>query len=228
MRQITLNNALKEKNVWFRVTPEQALQTQHLAANLDYSPEIVESISDIVALGLINNPTRIGFCFSNEFLSNFMEKVVIPNTLEQIQIIDEVPFKTQKEVWEFLVSNEGNVVEHTLDGRSFSFVNGELRDITNPTHLPYLNLKEPKLWKPSSELYKPKSKEWWELNGNKPTLCWYSDDLEHIKAKTAGIGLCVKKDNYFYNTYNPILRWKYAVPLTLEEFHKFAFKPLEN
>lgn len=26
MRQITLNNTLKEKNVWFRVTPEQGIK----------------------------------------------------------------------------------------------------------------------------------------------------------------------------------------------------------
>lgn len=215
MRQMTLNNALNEQNVWFRVTPEQAILTAKLR---NFTGFLSAKIITLFEYNCNYLSTEVQV---QEFLKSYSFKY------EQIQIIDEVPFKTQKEAWEFLVSNEGNVVEHTLDGTKLTLVNSELFNIGMQSKC-YVSLIVPSMWKPSSELYKPKPKEWWELSGNKPTLCWYSDDLEHIKAKTTGIGLCVKKDNYFYNTYNPILRWKYAVPLTLEEFHKFAFKPLEN
>ena len=190
---------------------------------------MVESISDIVALGLSNNPTRIGFCFSNEFLPNFIEKVVIPNALEEIQIIDEVPFKTQKEVWEFLVSNEGNVVEHTVDGRKLTMVDGRLTAISDalPPSGNYsaINFTVPELWKPSSELYK-KQKEWWELNGNKPTLCWYGDVL-NSKGKYNYFGVVIRDLNRF-RVINESVTWKYAIPLTKEEIEEITFKPLEN
>lgn len=216
MRQMTLNNALNEKNVWFRVTPEQANNTATI---------LKLELSQAIAVELTSDGDA-GYWASEETLSRFIDSFLYKRS-EQIQIIEEVPFKTQKEAWEFLVSNEGNVVEHTLDGTKLTLVNGELFNIGMQSKC-YVSLIAPSVWKPSSELYKPKPKEWWELNGNKPTFCWYGDNLERIKAKTAGIGLCVKKDNYFYNTYNPTFRWRYAVPLTLEEFHKFAFKPLEN
>lgn len=211
MRQMTLNNALKEENVWFRITPEQAQQVATILNN--------KLFADALAININKYPS--GWLWEESIQDANLSEY------EQIQIINEVPFKTQKEVWEFLISNDGNVVEHFCDDRKLTLVNGELFNITDQCKS-HLSLREPSVWKPSSELYKPKPKEWWELNGNKPTFCWYGDDLERIKAKTAGIGLCVKKDNYFYNTYNPTFRWKYAVPLTLEEFHEFAFKPLEN
>lgn len=232
MRQMTLNNALKEQNVWFRVTPEQASQLKTLTHNLDYSPEIVETISDVIALGISSNSTRIGFCFYEEAFNKFIENIVIQHSLEQIQIIDEVPFKTQKEVWEFLVSNEGNVIEHIRDNSEYSLIDGMLYNIADNQKVT-LALYIPNAWKPSTKLYHLKQKEWWELNGNKPTLCWYGDDLKN-NGKPRYIGVCQRCGDKFVEVFPAItycfksLTWTYAIPLTREEIEEFIFKPLEN
>lgn len=223
MRQMTLNNALNEQNVWFKVTPEQAIQINTNSKN-KHNITFVIVTNQIITFHKYDE---------NSFLT-FLEHQY-KNSLEQIQIIDEVPFKTQKEVWEFLVSNDGNVVEHTLDGRKLTMVDGRLTVISDalPPSGNYsaINFTVPELWRPSSELYKPKLKEWWELNGNKPTLCWYGDDLPINRDVCTGVGLVVHtctNENFQFSNLLQRNNWKYAIPLTREEIEEFIFKPLEN
>lgn len=211
MRQITLNNALKEKNVWFRVTPEQAILTAKLRNFTEFLSAKIITLFEYNC-NYLSTEVQV-----QEFLKSYSFKY------EQIQIIDEVPFKTQKEVWEFLVSNEGNVVEHTFDGTKLTLVNGELFNIGMQSKC-RLSLIVPYEWKPSSELYKPKPKEWWELNGNKPTLCWYFDYKED---DDKSVGLCTHTSGEFKAQTSSFL-WKYAVPLTAEELAMYSFKPLED
>jgi hypothetical protein len=206
MRVLTLNNALNQNNVWFEVTPEQSLQ-------------IFPDNKKIYCVLIEDN--KKDYRYTQEGIKEYIQNHV----LEQLQIIDEIPFKTQKEVWEFLISNEGNVVECIGYNETLSILGGKLWDIKN-NRSSNISFMEPTVWKPSSELYKPKQKEWWELNDNKPTLCWYGDVLNN-EGKYNYCGIVVK-DSYGFRDVNENDIWTFAIPLTKEEIEEFIFKPLED
>lgn len=218
MRIMTLNNALKERNVWFRVTPEQAKQVSKL---------LNRDVKNVRAVTLAKSNNTFGF-WSSE--SGLLRCYIHLASLEQIQIVDEVPFKTQKEVLEFLVSNAGNTVEHIEDGRKLTFINSQLMNVADidDIHKYLTNFMDSHVWKPSTKLYRPEPKEWWELNGNKPALCRYSDSYTRVMTKQASIGICQREKDYFIEAADPSCAWNYAVPLTEEELKEFSFKPLEN
>jgi hypothetical protein len=132
-------------------------------------------------------------------------------------------FKTQKNIWNFLTSKEGAVVEHVTDSRKFTLKEGNIFSVTYDKFqdIPF---RTPTKWKPSKEIYVEK-KEWWEVNRNKPTICWYGDILE-VDGKPKMLGFIIKEElvggfkTVFRDGSSGTCTWKYAVPVTEQELKK--------
>jgi hypothetical protein len=142
---------------------------------------------------------------------------------------EDSPFKTQKNIWDFLTSKEGAVVEHVTDSRKFTLKEGNIFSVTY-NKFQDIPFYVPTVWRLSREIYIEK-KEWWEVNGNKPTICWYGDSLEN-DGKPKFLGLVRRVIGKSYDGFETIDRngnilihsWKYAVPVTEQELKDYFFQ----
>ncbi len=215
MRILTIKNALKEKKVWFRVTPEQTV-----AINKSLGTSWCNAIAVATSIGACNEKLIYSFWIKEKGLLESLETNF--QGLEEIKIIDCVPFKTQKEVWGFLVSNEGNTVEHINSKECLmTFKVGMLYDLQQ-AELSFECFDDPNYWKPSNYLYKPK--EWWEDRINTGTLCWYGDTLLDDKPTILGVITPSRNSSGKVDfTSGGINSWRYAVPATEEDIKDFLY-----
>lgn len=139
---------------------------------------------------------------------------------------NEIEFKTQRDIWNHLSESEDHKVIYEDERTIIGFKNGKLHNYIDYRDI-YCNFGNPEFWKPYTE----QKKQWWELNGNKPTACWYGDFLNEETGKPTHLGFVIRDiDNHFFKLANiGSCAWRYAIPLTDEEIDQFVFsKQIKN
>lgn len=137
-------------------------------------------------------------------------------TQEAVKVIEPVVFKTQQDIWKYLSESEEHKVTFTDNGDTVGFKDGVL--YTYPDgYVAHHSFNIPKNWKPYS-----KKKDWWELNGNMPTACWYGDGLNEETGKPVLLGFITRDlENSCFRLSQGGCSWRFAVPLTEEEFKEY-------
>lgn len=129
-------------------------------------------------------------------------------------------FKTQREVWAFLMEKEGNSVIDKRDREILFFKDGTLVD--NNGHRQNYSFLYFEYWQEHIE-------EKWEdkLDGtadnDNGVWCWYGDSLEQVNKKMY-VGLAVDFCSSGYTVDNGIRQWICAKKLTPEDFEKMIAK----
>lgn len=124
---------------------------------------------------------------------------------------EEPFFKTQQEIWKYLSEQEGRRVISSESNNIIGFQNGEL--VSYASDRTDESFQVPSSWRPA--------KEWWELNGNKPTLCYFGDAFTE-DGTLPYTDIIIREDNTFTRPSGTV-NWRYAIPVPKEEALKFIF-----
>lgn len=177
----------------------------------------IGTIAEVITVNNTNVPYELSYKGETCRTCAYKVKLYKPEPEEQKEENEEPFFKTQQEIWEYLVASEGNKVVDIKygstiigfkDGKQFAY-KGIFNDFT---------FDAVTLWKPYVE---PPAKKWWELNNNKPTLCYYGDYFNE-SGTLPFIGVVVRQGAMFRLTTGTVT-WEHAIPVPKEEAHKFIF-----
>lgn len=143
---------------------------------------------------------------------------------QEFELVEIPDFKTQAEIWEYLLSGGAVVHENPLDSY-YKIADGAVR---------YFNINNNTLACEGTAIqdfsdyglfrkFTPKvKKEWWENIPEKGILCWVWNDPTY-RCVDVIISLCTKGPKQEYNGKNGLI-WKNAEPMTQQDFEEYMYK----
>jgi len=220
MRQLTLEQALKEDKVIFKVTQEQATKAASILSSDGFK---------YAAVIVCNSPYsgRPAYWQSEEDFEahiksdyeSYEEVAIVATDIELWQ--EEIVFQTQQDIWAYLSATEEHKVIHIAEHCVVGFKDGKLHDYKSIDDI--WVFADPSFWKPYIESVK---KEWGEqVPEGKPVLCWYGDNLFE-DGKPINIGLISRAAGKFRTGLTGGgSEWEFAIPVTPNEVKQYL---LEN
>ena len=149
----------------------------------------------------------------------YKETLVKPQEISKTNTKEIETFKNVAEIYAYLLSFEGAVIVSTNGFDKLTLVEGNLFNLTINCK-DYSSFRDADNWKPYI-----RSKEWWELRGDKPTLCWYGDYITEATGLPQHIGFIVKTSLGFQTAgcalQTNAITWGIAIPVNLGNLKDF-------